>query len=125
VLDGINPALRATDIAGAAAFSTAGPAPPDTCRRSARIYVSPSSRPKRDGELIAAPRVTYASYDAPSAVRDVYRDAVNGTLARCTPLHFSKDMGGAVAGQILSRSSRPCRACAASSVPRDTIRAAI
>jgi hypothetical protein len=57
---------------------------------------------KRDGELIAPPRVTYASHDAPSAVRDVYRDAVNATLARCTPLHFSKDMGGAVAGRPIA-----------------------
>jgi hypothetical protein len=26
---------------------------------------------------------------APAEVRDVYRDAVNAALARCTPLHFS------------------------------------
>ena len=44
---------------------------------------------KRDGEIIAPPRVTYSSHDAPADVRDVYRDAVNAALARCTPLHFS------------------------------------
>ncbi len=32
---------------------------------------------KRDGEMVAPPRVTYASHDAPSEVRDSYRDAVN------------------------------------------------
>ena len=57
---------------------------------------------KRDGDMIAPPRVTYASHDAPSAVRDVYRDAVNSTLARCTPLHFSQGMGGAVAGRPIA-----------------------
>ena len=57
---------------------------------------------KRDGEMIAAARVTYASHDASSEVRDVYRDAVNATIARCTPLHLSKGMGGAVAGRPIA-----------------------
>jgi hypothetical protein len=57
---------------------------------------------KRDGEMIAPPRMTYASHDAPSAVRDVYRDAVNATLARCAPLHVSQGMGGAVAGRPIA-----------------------
>jgi hypothetical protein len=57
---------------------------------------------KRDGEMIAPPRVTYASHDAPSAVRDVYRDAVDAALKRCTPLHFSDGMGGAVAGRPIA-----------------------
>ncbi len=54
---------------------------------------------KCDGEMIAPPCMTYASHDAPAAVRDIYRDAVNATLGRCTPLHFSQGMGGAVAGR--------------------------
>jgi hypothetical protein len=54
---------------------------------------------KRDGEIIAPPRVTYSSHDAPADVRDVYRDAVNAALARCTPLHFSDGMAGAVASR--------------------------
>ena len=57
---------------------------------------------KRDGEIVAPPRVTYASHDAPADVRDVYRDAVNATLKRCTPLHFSDGMGGAVAGRPIA-----------------------
>jgi len=57
---------------------------------------------KRDGEMIAPPRVTYSSHDAPAEVRNVYRDAVNAALARCTPLHFSKGMGGAVAGRPIA-----------------------
>ena len=54
---------------------------------------------KRDGEIMAPPRVTYSSHDAPPGVRDVYRDAVNAALGRCTPLHFSDRMARAVAGR--------------------------
>jgi hypothetical protein len=57
---------------------------------------------KRDGEIVAPPRVTYTSHDAPADVRDVYRDAVNAALERCTPLHFTKGMGGAVAGRPIA-----------------------
>ena len=57
---------------------------------------------KRDGEIIAPPRVTYASHDAPADVRDTYRDAVNAALERCTPLHFTDGMGGAVAGRPIA-----------------------
>src|SRR5689334_25365714 len=32
---------------------------------------------KRDGQIVAPPRVTYASHEAPAEVRDSYRDAVN------------------------------------------------
>ena len=57
---------------------------------------------KRDGEIVAPPRVTYASHDAPADVRGIYRDAVNAALKRCTPLHFSDGMGGAVAGRPIA-----------------------
>ena len=57
---------------------------------------------KRDGEIVAPPRVTYASHDAPADVRDIYRDAVNAALKRCAPLHFSDGMGGAVAGRPIA-----------------------
>jgi hypothetical protein len=57
---------------------------------------------KRDGEVIAPPRMTYASHDAPAEMRDVYRDAIDAALKRCTPLHFSDGMGGAVAGRPIA-----------------------
>src|SRR5580692_9387230 len=53
-------------------------------------------------EIIAPPRVTYSSHDAPAGVRDVYRDAVNAALGRCTPLHLSDRMGRAVAGRPIA-----------------------
>ena len=57
---------------------------------------------KRDGEMIAPPRMTYASHDAPADVRNTYRDAVNAALARCMPLHLSEGMGDAVAGRPIA-----------------------
>ena len=57
---------------------------------------------RRDGEIVAPPRVTYASHDAPADVRDIYRDAVDAAIKRCTPLHFSDGMGGAVAGRPIA-----------------------
>jgi hypothetical protein len=57
---------------------------------------------KRDGEVIAPPRMTYVSRDAPAEVRTIYRDAIDAALKRCTPLHFSEGMGGAVAGRPIA-----------------------
>jgi hypothetical protein len=57
---------------------------------------------KRDGEIIAPPRMTYSSHDAPSEVRDIYRDAIDAALKRCTPLHLSETMGDAVAGRPIA-----------------------
>lgn len=57
---------------------------------------------KRDGEIIAPPRITYATHDAPAEVRDKYRGAIDAALKRCTPLHFTDAMGGAVAGRPIA-----------------------
>ena len=35
-------------------------------------------------------------------MRDTYREAVDAALKRCTPLHFSKGMAGAVAGRPIA-----------------------
>jgi hypothetical protein len=57
---------------------------------------------KRDGEIVAPPRRTYSSHEAPDEVRDAYRAAVDAALKRCTPLHFSAGMAGAVAGRPIA-----------------------
>jgi hypothetical protein len=57
---------------------------------------------KRDGAIVAPPRRTYSSREASDNVRDTYRDAVDAALKRCTPLHFSVGMGGAVAGRPIA-----------------------
>jgi hypothetical protein len=76
------------------------PPPKETARHGMEYTVRFAF--KRDGEIIAPPRVTYASHDAPVETRDVYRDAVNAALARCTPLHFTDGMAGAVAGRPIA-----------------------
>jgi hypothetical protein len=57
---------------------------------------------KRDGTLIGPPRMTYSSHDVPAAMRDIYRIAVDAALKRCTPLHFSMGMAGAIAGRPIA-----------------------
>jgi hypothetical protein len=76
------------------------PPPKDSARHGMEYTVRFAF--KRGGEIMAPPRVTYSSHDAPAEVRDGYRDAVNAALARCTPLHFSDGMGGAVAGRPIA-----------------------
>jgi len=76
------------------------PPPKDSARHGMEYTVRFAF--KRDGGIIAPPRVTYSSHDAPEGVRDVYRDAVNAALTRCTPLHFTNGMAGAVAGRPIA-----------------------
>jgi hypothetical protein len=73
------------------------PPPQDAARPGMQMSVRLSFR--RSGELIGAPRVTYASSDAPPAARDIYHDAILAALERCTPLPFTPGLGGAVAGR--------------------------
>jgi hypothetical protein len=76
------------------------PPPKDEARHGMQYTIRFAFR--RDGNIVAPPRVTFASHDAPADVRDVYRDAVDAALKRCTPLHFSDGMGGAVAGRPIA-----------------------
>jgi hypothetical protein len=76
------------------------PPPKDEARRGMEYTIRFAFR--RDGEMIAPPRMTYASHDAPAEVRDKYRDAIDAALKRCTPLHFTDAMGGAVAGRPIA-----------------------
>ena len=57
---------------------------------------------KRNGEIISEPRVTYVTPDAPEEARKIYRDAVTAALARCTPMPFTKGLGGALAGRPIA-----------------------
>jgi hypothetical protein len=76
------------------------PPPKDEARRGMEYTIRFAF--KRDGEMIAPPRMTYASHDVPTEVRNVYRDAIDAALKRCTPLHFTEGMGGAVAGRPIA-----------------------
>jgi hypothetical protein len=76
------------------------PPPQDEARPGMQMSVRLSF--KRSGQLIGAPRVTYASPDAPPAARSIYHDAIMAALERCTPLPFSSGLGGAIAGRPLA-----------------------
>jgi hypothetical protein len=73
------------------------PPPPDEARPGMQMSVRLAF--KRSGEMIAAPRVTYASPEAPPEARDTYHDAILAALERCTPLPFTPGLGGAIAGR--------------------------
>lgn len=72
------------------------PAPSDA-REGMQMSVSFSF--KRDGEVIAPPRLTYATGGVSSQTREVYRHAIDEALGRCAPLPLTKGLGGAIAGR--------------------------
>ncbi len=56
----------------------------------------------RNGGMIAAPRVTYATPGVRDETRQLYRQAIDKALDRCTPMPFSRGMGGAIAGRPIA-----------------------
>jgi hypothetical protein len=72
---------------------------PDVARAGMEMSVRFSV--KRDGDLVGAPLLTYATRDAPAQTRDVYRQAIDSSLKRCMPLSLSQGLGGAIAGRPL------------------------
>ena len=54
---------------------------------------------KSNGELMGPPWVTYTTRGVPEEVRNVYRQAVEAALKRCTPMHFTRGMAGSIAGR--------------------------
>ena len=54
---------------------------------------------KRSGEIMGTPRVTYTSPKASGEAKERYHRAINEALERCTPMHFTAGLGGAVAGR--------------------------
>ena len=57
---------------------------------------------KRNGEPVGPPRVTYVSPGTPADVRKTYLDAVTAAFNRCTPLPFTRGLGGALAGRPIA-----------------------
>jgi len=56
----------------------------------------------RNGEIIGAPHTTYVTPNTPRDARDTYRNAVAASLERCTPMPFSRGLGGAIAGRPIA-----------------------
>jgi len=76
-------------------------AAPDPGVARAGMEMSVRFSVRRDGTLIAPPRLTYATPAASPKTRDVYRHAIDDALARCAPLALTNGLAGAIAGRPL------------------------
>jgi hypothetical protein len=57
---------------------------------------------KRSGEMIGAPRMTFATSGVPAETRDTYLKAINASLDSCLPMKFTSGLGGALAGRPIA-----------------------
>jgi hypothetical protein len=57
---------------------------------------------KRSGEMIARPRLTFATSGVAADTRATYLKAINASLDACLPLKFSAGLGGALAGRPIA-----------------------
>ena len=76
------------------------PPPAEAAREGMQMTVRFSF--KRSGEMIGAPRMTYATAGVSADVRDTYLKAINASLDACEPLKFTGDLGGALAGRPIA-----------------------
>jgi hypothetical protein len=76
------------------------PPPTDVARQGMQMSVRFSF--KRTGEMIAPPRLTFATQGAPADSRATYLKAINSSLNACLPLKFSSSLGGALAGRPIA-----------------------
>jgi hypothetical protein len=84
----------------AALRSCWSPPPAENAREGMQMSVRFSF--KRSGEIIASPRLTYATAGAPADIRDTYLKAINSSLGACMPLKFTGGLGGALAGRPIA-----------------------
>lgn len=76
------------------------PPPADSAREGMQMSVRFSF--KRTGEIIAAPRLTFATAGVPADTRATYLKAINASLGACMPLKFTGNLGGALAGRPIA-----------------------
>jgi hypothetical protein len=76
------------------------PPPANTAREGMQMSVRFSF--KRSGEIIASPRLTYATSGVTMDVRDTYLKAINASLDGCIPLKFTDGLGGSIAGRPIA-----------------------
>jgi hypothetical protein len=72
--------------------------PPPEDRAHAGMEMTVRFALKRNGELIAPPRITYASRGVPTGTRDLYFTAIMDSLHRCSPLPLTQGLGSEIAG---------------------------
>ena len=71
--------------------------PADAAREGMQMSVLFSF--KKSGAMIAPPRMTFATQDAPADIRNTYLKAINASLSRCEPFKFTAGLGDAIAGR--------------------------
>jgi len=76
--------------------------PPPATSAQAGMQMTVRFSFKRDGGIIAAPRLTYATPGASADIRDTYLKAIKASLDACAPLKFSGGLGGALAGRPIA-----------------------
>ena len=76
------------------------PPPADVARQGMQMSVRFSF--KRSGEMIAQPRLTFATSGVSTDTRATYLKAINASLGACLPLKFSTGLGGALAGRPIA-----------------------
>jgi hypothetical protein len=84
----------------AALRSCWSPPPADSAREGMQMSVRFSF--KRSGEIIATPRLTYATAGVSADARAAYLKAINASLDACLPLKFTGSLGGALAGRPIA-----------------------
>ncbi|CCD89352.1 conserved protein of unknown function [Bradyrhizobium sp. ORS 285] len=57
---------------------------------------------KRTGDMVAPPRVTFATSGVSADTRATYLKAINASLDACLPLKFTSGLGGALAGRPIA-----------------------
>ena len=76
--------------------------PPPAERASEGMQMSVRFSFRRSGEIIAAPRLTYASKGVSPDIRAAYLQAINASLNACVPLKLTDGLGGALAGRPIA-----------------------
>ena len=76
------------------------PPPEDSARADMQMSVRFSF--KRSGEIIASPRLTFATAGVPADTRAAYLKAITASLDACMPLKLTSGLGGAIAGRPIA-----------------------
>lgn len=76
------------------------PPPADDAREGMQMSVRFSF--KKSGQIIAEPRITYATAGVPADVRSSYFKAITSSLEACTPLRFTSGLADALAGRPIA-----------------------
>ena len=84
----------------AALRSCWSPPPAEAAREGMQMSVRFSF--KKSGEMIAPPRLTFATDGASADTRSAYLKAINSSLDSCLPLKFTGNLGGALAGRPIA-----------------------